>query len=268
MTERILVLGGTGSTGRRLVELLRAADVEVRAASRSGAVRFDWTDRDTWEPALRGTSAMYLMAPDGQPIEPDLVRLAVGLGARRIVLLSSQGIEVMGDERLIDAERLVRDSGADWTILRCNWFAQNFDEGFFQPAVVGGELALPLGDLAQAFVDAGDIAAVAAAALTEPGHAGQAYDVDGPESLTFGEALDIIGEVSGRTIRYLPDDADFLAAQAEMGEPVEAANGALAAFTALREAGTPPPSGVVEQVTGRPAKDFRSYARDAAAAWT
>ena len=72
------------------------------------------------------------MAPDGVPVEPSFVQLATDRGLRRIVLLSSQSIEAMGDARLLAAERTVRDSGADWTILRAAWFHQNFDEGFFR----------------------------------------------------------------------------------------------------------------------------------------
>jgi uncharacterized protein YbjT (DUF2867 family) len=84
-------------------------------------------------------------------VDPGFVRLAVDRGVRRIVLLSSRGIEVMGDERPMAAERTVRESGVEWTIVRPDWFNQNFDEGFFRPAVLAGELALPLGDHRQAF---------------------------------------------------------------------------------------------------------------------
>jgi uncharacterized protein YbjT (DUF2867 family) len=155
----------------------------VRAASRQGEVRFDWTDPETWEPAVAGVAGMYLMALPGQPVEPAFVRLAVDEGVRRIVLLSSRGIEVMGDERLIAAERTVRASGAEWAIVRPDWFNQDFDEGFFQPAVLAGQLALPLGDHRDAFVDADDIATVAATALTGDGHAGRSYEVMGPRAL-------------------------------------------------------------------------------------
>jgi hypothetical protein len=100
----ILVLGATGSTGRRVTGRLRTAGFGVRAASRSGEIRFDWTDRSTWEPALAGAERMYLMAPHELPIDPALVTLAVEAGVRHIVLLSSRGIEAMGDERLLGAD--------------------------------------------------------------------------------------------------------------------------------------------------------------------
>lgn len=271
MSDRaILVLGGTGTTGRRLAARLRDAGEPVRAASRQGDVAFDWSAPATWAPALDGADRLYLMAPDGVAVDPAFVELAVGSGVRRIVLLSSRGIEAMGDHRLLDAEATVRGSGADWTILRADWFDQNFDEGFFRPAVLAGELAMPLGDVRYSFVDAGDIAAVAAAALTGDGHAGQVYDVTGPRALSFGEAAGIIGRAAGRTVRHLGSDGDYLAQQQALGVPREAADGALAAFTALRDQGDAEPSDTVQRVAGRAPLSFEAYAAGVAAtgAWS
>ncbi|MGP3957564.1 SDR family oxidoreductase [Nonomuraea sp. 3N208] len=261
----ILVLGATGSTGRRVASLLRASGHAVRAASRSGETTFDWSEPGTWEPAVAGASAVYLMAPDGIPVDPRFVSLAVERGVRRIVLLSSTAIETMGDERLMSAERTVRGSGAEWTILRPSWFDQNFDEGFFQSAIITGEVVVPLRDVRQAFVDAGDIAAVAAAALTEDGHAERTYEVTGPGSLTFGEAVEIIARAAGREVRYRGGDEDYLTA---MGFS-EQAMAEVKAFAALRDLGDQPVSEAVSQVTGRPPKPFETYATEAAAqgAW-
>ncbi|MEV0622827.1 NAD(P)H-binding protein [Nonomuraea sp. NPDC050404] len=261
----ILVLGATGSTGRRVTEALRAAGHDVRAASRSGETTFDWSDRGTWEAAVSGASAVYLMAPDGTPVDPGFVSLAVERGVERVVLLSSGGIEAMGDERLLAAERTVRRSGAAWTILRPSWFNQNFDEGFLQPAIIAGEVLLPLGDTRQAFVDATDIAAVAAAALTEDGHAGRTYEITGPGSLSFGEAVAIISRSIGREVRYLGGDEDYIAGNGFSGAAIQAAK----AFSALRDLGDQPVLDTVDEVTGRPPKSFETYAEQAAAgdAW-
>ncbi|GAB2946073.1 SDR family oxidoreductase [Nonomuraea fastidiosa] len=263
MTESvILVLGATGSTGRRVAEILRAGGHTVRAASRSGETRFDWSDPATWEPAVTGASAVYLMAPDGVPIDSEFVSLAVSRGVERVVLLSSGAIEAMRDERLLAAERTVRGCGAAWTILRPSWFDQNFDEGFLRPAVMAGELVLPLGEVRQAFVDAGDIAAMAAAALTQDGHAGRSYEITGPRALSFGEATEIIGRAIGREVRYRGGEEDYIAVNEFAEEAIEAAK----AFAALRALGDQPASDAVEQVTGRPPKSFEWYAREAAAA--
>jgi uncharacterized protein YbjT (DUF2867 family) len=267
--EQILVLGATGTTGRRLTQRLRSAGATVRAASRHGEVRFDWSDPDTWDGAVSGATRMYLMAPHELPVDPRLVERAVERDVRHIVLLSSRGIEVMGDERLLAAERTVRESGADWTILRPDWFDQNFDEGFFQPAVMAGGLAVPLGEARQAFVDADDIAAVAAAVLTGDGHAGQSYELTGPDPLSFAEAVEIVSEASGRPIRFGGTDDDYLAQQAGLGLPEEQTRKEIAAFSALRELGDQSPTDAVHRIAGHPPKSFRTYATEAAArgAW-
>ncbi|GFJ76718.1 NmrA family protein [Phytohabitans houttuyneae] len=263
------MLGATGTTGRRLTGRLRSAGATVRAASRHGDVRFDWSDPGTWDSALSGAVRLYLMAPHELPVDPRFVERAVTRGVRHIVLLSSRGIEVMGDERLMSAERTVRGSGADWTILRADWFDQNFDEGFFQPAVVAGALAVPLGDARQAFVDADDIAAVAAAVLTGDGHAGHSYEVTGPDALSFAEAVRIVGEAAGRPVRFGGTDGDYLAQQAALGLPEEQTRQEIAAFTALREQGDQSATDTVRRITGHPPKSFHTYATEAAArgAW-
>ncbi|SDG74537.1 Uncharacterized conserved protein YbjT, contains NAD(P)-binding and DUF2867 domains [Sinosporangium album] len=192
----ILVLGGTGKTGRRVVSRLRALGLPHRAASRSGETRFDWYDTSTWGPALDGVSAVYLMPP---PLSADPTEEIAGLLSGftgRVVLLSARGAEFH------PAEKAVRDLAAEWTVLRPTWFNQNFSEDMFAPAVAAGELALPAGDGREPFVDAEDIADVAVAALTDGRHAGEVYELSGPEALTFGEAAAAIGEAAGRPVRY------------------------------------------------------------------
>ncbi|WP_224241043.1 NmrA family NAD(P)-binding protein [Hyalangium gracile] len=267
--NEILVLGATGTTGRRLTGLLRAAGVKVRAASRKGEVRFDWSEPGTWKPAVAGAGRMYLMMPHELPLDPSFVRCAVEQGIKHIVLLSSRAIEPMGDERLMGAERMVRESGVDWTIVRPDWFNQNFDEGVFRDAVMAGEVAVPLGNLRQTFVDADDIAAVAAAVLTGDGHAGQSYEVTGPRALSFAEAVEIISRASGRAVRFLGRAEDYLAAMGALGLPREQTLNEVKAFTALREQGDGKPTDVVRRLTGREPKSFETYAAEAAArgAW-
>ncbi|MGY1623657.1 SDR family oxidoreductase [Geodermatophilus sp. SYSU D00965] len=269
MTGPVLVLGATGTTGRRVVQALRAAGHAVRPASRSSATRFDWSSPETWQPALDGVAAVYLMAPDGVPVDPRFVTLAAESGVRRIVLLSSGAVEEMGDGRLLDAERAVRASGAEWTVLRPNWFDQDFDEGFFRDAVLAGELALPLGDLRQAFVDAGDVAAVAAVALTTDGHGGRTYELHGPRALSFAEALAVIEGAGGPPARFAGDPAAYRRAQLDLGRDPAEVEAELAAFAGLRARGDDAPDDAVRRVTGRPPTPFEEYARSAAAggAW-
>jgi uncharacterized protein YbjT (DUF2867 family) len=142
--ETILVLGATGKTGRRVVQRLRARGVPVRAGSRAADPPFDWEDRSTWEPTLRGTAAAYVsFLPDSAvPGAPEavgaLAEQALAAGCRRLVLLSGRG-----EDEAQRAERLLAASGAAWTVLRCSWFMQNFSEGSFAAPVAAGSSRCP-----------------------------------------------------------------------------------------------------------------------------
>ena len=177
----ILVLGGTGKTGRRVVERLRARGLPVRVGSRAGAPPFDWEDRATWAPALEGVDAVYLSyypdlaVPGAVDAIGALAALAVRTGASRIALLSGRG-----EPEAERAEQAVRDTGAELTILRSTWFMQNFSEDYMLEHVLSGEIRLPGGDVPTPFVDVDDLADVAVAALTSDGHVGQLYEVTAP----------------------------------------------------------------------------------------
>ena len=218
-----LVLTASGKTGRRVAERLEARGVPIRRGSRSGKIPFEWNDPTTWEPALADVQAAYvvytpdLAVPAAPPAIRDLTQLAVRSGVKKLVLLSGRG-----EEEAQRCERIVQDSGADWTIVRASWFSQNFSEGAFLDLVVGGEVALPAGSVAEPFIDADDIADVAVAALTENGHDGQVYEVTGPRLLTFAEAVAEIAEAAARPIRYvqIPQDA-FVAGLTQAGLPAD-----------------------------------------------
>ena len=177
-SERLtLVLGGTGKTGRRVLERLRSRGVPTRAASRASDPPFDWGDQGTWDAVLDGVTAAYISyAPDlAIPGATDAIRAfverAVEHGVRRLVLLSGRG-----EEEAQACERIIQRPDIEWTVVRCSWFSQNFSEGEFLDMVLAGEIALPAGEVGEPFVDADDIADVAVAALTEDGHAGQVYE--------------------------------------------------------------------------------------------
>ncbi|GAA0584667.1 NAD(P)H-binding protein [Kribbella sandramycini] len=257
----ILVLGATGKTGRRVVERLRARGVDVRAASRSSEVRFDWTDSSTWADAVRDVEAMYLVAPeDPAVIEP----FVTASGVRRIVLLSGRRMDAAAGRfggGMVEAERVVRSSGAEWTILRANNFAQNFDEDLWHEPVLSGRLALPADAVGEPFIDVEDLADVAAAVLTSAGHGGQVYELSGPESLTFAEAVATIAKVSGRSVDYVPltpaaYEAELLAA----GWPREAADELNGLFAIMAEGHLAEPTDEVARLLGRPATTFAEYA--------
>ncbi len=269
MTESspILVLGGTGTVGGRVTAQLRAAGHDARAAARHADSRFDWSDPDTWKHALHGVRTMYLLLPDHTPLPPSFLDEARQAGARKVVLHSDRAVDVMRVAELQDAERQVRAAGLDWTIVRPDWFNQDF-ETFFRQPVLDGRVCVPVGTVRQGFVDADDIAAVAVAALTGPGHEGKILPLTGPRALSFPEALAHISEATGRTIEFDGTAEAFRESMRAAELPAELIDTMVENYAAVAARGDTEPTGVVEEVLGRPGKDFSAYAQEAAAAGT
>jgi len=261
-----LVLGGTGKTGRRVGERLVARGRPVRLGSRGGEPPFDWEDRATWAPALRGTDAVYLTyfpdlaVPGAVAAVRAFVDLAVRSGVRQLVLLSGRG-----EEEAERAERVVQEAGVDWTIVRSSWFSQNFSENYLLEPVLDGEVVLPAGEVAEPFVDADDIADVAVAALTEEGHAGQLYEVTGPRSLSFAAAIAEIAAAAGREIRYVQvPREEYAAAMAAAGVPADFVWLVDYLFATVLDGRNARPADGVRRALGREPRDFADYARETA----
>lgn len=265
--QQILVLGGTGKTGRRIVARLQGQGVPVRVGSRSAQQPFDWTDQATWAPALRDINAVYvsyypdLAEPGALETVSAFTDLAVAAGVSRLVLLSGRG-----QDRAQLAEKHVQSAGVEWTILRSGWFNQNFSEDYLLGPILGGEVVLPVGAVPEPFVDADDIAEVATAALTNNGHAGQLYELTGPRLLTFGEAIAEISAVTGRAVNFVqvsPEEyADGLAA---VGVPAGAIELLTHLFTTLLDGRNAQVAAGVARALGRPPRDFTDYATSTAA---
>ena len=262
-----LILGGTGKTGRRVAERLRARNLPVRIASRTGALRFDWDDESTWAPVLEGVESLYIAYPPdvAAPTAPGhlhaMSQLAVANGVRKLVLLSGRG-----EPQVYPSERAVRESGAAFTILRCSFFAQNFSEGFLLGPVLEGELAFPAGNVSEPFVDLDDTADVAVAALTNEVHDGKIYELSGPRLLSFGEALDEIGRVTGRPLRYVPISSEAYAKLLEGLVPGDVASFLKELFEFVLDGHNAYLSDGVQQALGKKPRDFSDFVRAAAAA--
>ncbi|NRQ31884.1 NAD(P)H-binding protein [Nonomuraea sp. NN258] len=267
----ILVLGARGKTGRRIAARLDRLGRPVRAASRSGGgTRFDFADRDTWSPALDGAGAVYLI-PMNESVAAATVAEFLGVaarsGVRRVVLLSARGVAGAACPYQEPVELALRATGLEWTILRPAWFAQNFSEDLFLEPVRAGELALPAGEGRETFVDAEDIADVAVAALTRDGHAGEIYELSGPEALSFRTAVEMIAEASGRHVRYTPlETSRFNAALTAQGVPDEAAALVGELLGRIRDGAGEHVGDGVWRALGRHPRPFADYVKTAAAA--
>ncbi len=266
-----LVLGGRGKTGRRVVERLAARGLPTRVGSRSGETPFDWEDPDTWAPALEGVESVYvsyypdIAIPGAVEVVRSFTELAVRNGVRRLVLLSGRGEEEA--QRAEVALREVGDeAGVAWTIVRCAWFNQNFDENYLLEPILAGEMALPSGDVPEPFVDADDIADVAVAALTEDGHAGQLYELTGSRLLTMEEAVGEIAEAAGRDIRFVPVSLEEYEALLAGGQvPAEFVSFLIYLFSTVLDGRNTYLTDGVRRALGREPKDFADYAREVAA---
>ncbi|WP_157017442.1 Rossmann-fold NAD(P)-binding domain-containing protein [Mesorhizobium xinjiangense] len=262
-SKPVLVIGGTGKTGRRVAQRLAERDQAVRIGSRAAEPAFDWNNAATWRGALDAARAAYityqpdLAVPGAVEAIDTFARLAVQMGVRRLVLLSGRG-----EPEAQASERALVHSGAEWTIIRASWFAQNFSESFLLDAILSDEVALPVGDVREPFIDVDDIAEIAAAALSGDGHTGQLYEVTGPRLMTFAQAVDEIARASGRDVRYRRvEAADYAAALRAQAVPPDTVELVMMLLTEVLDGRNASLSDGVEKALGRPPRDFSDYVR-------
>lgn len=264
-----LIIGGTGKTGRRIARQLAGRGHAPRVGSRnpqgSVAVRFDWDDDRTWDSALDGTAGVWIIPPAFEVDHRDRVAAlavrAAELGVGRAVLLSARGANLDPEGALAQTEAAVRTSGVEWTIVRPTWFAQNFTESFFRPPIdVESVVIAPTADGREPF-DAEDIAAVAVQVLTSEGHAGAAYDLSGPEAITFAEAAGELSKVAGREIRHVDPGLDaWRSATIDSGVPHTYADLLTGILAMVRDGHDSHLSNGVQQVLGRQPVAFGDWA--------
>ena len=257
----VAVVGAGGKTGERVLNRLDSMGVKTRRLARSTETPFDWTDRSTWDEALRNVSSAYvsyypdLAVPRAASDIRAFVDVAKAQGVNHIVLLSGRGEE--GAER---AEDVVINSGLEWNIVRASWFMQNFSESFMLNGVQAGQLVLPIPQADEPFIDVEDIAEIAVAALTRPDLKNRLFEVTGPEIISFEDCLNEISELTGRTIqlRTLPVE-HYLAAALQDGLDQEIAWLLNELFSNVLDGRNESTTDTVERVLGRPARSFKEY---------
>ena len=265
MKTNILVIGGTGKTGSRVVEQLRYRGFEPRIGSRQATPSFDWDNKDTWVNALNGIESMYvtyypdLAVPGAKDAIQSLTYLAKELGVKKMVLLSGKG-----ETEAEACEKIVMESGVDYTIVRASWFNQNWSESFFLEPILSGEVALPMSEVLIPFVDANDIAEVAATVLLDDAYNGEIIEVTGPELITFKHIIDIISKVSNRNLNFHEITLEqYIDGMRQMQVPDDVVW--LIEYLFSHVLTNPKNQQVVndiERVLGRKAKSFLDYAQD------
>ncbi|MCK8481681.1 SDR family oxidoreductase [Psychroserpens algicola] len=267
MNSNILIIGGTGKTGRRVVTQLQNKGIEPRIGSRQATPGFDWENKDTWVDALNGIEKLYvtfypdLAVPGAKEAIESLTYLAKELGVKKIVLLSGKG-----ETEAEACEKIVMNSGVNYTIVRASWFNQNWSESFFLDPILSGEVALPMSDVLIPFVDADDIAEVAAIALLDDTYNGQVLELTGPELITFKDIINTISKVSNRPLNFhnisLPQ---YVEGMKQMQIPDDVIWLIEYLFShVLTNPDNQKISNTIENVLGRKAKTFLEYAEDTA----
>lgn len=278
---KVLVTGSTGNLGRSVVEALKGKGIEVRAGARrperlttgTETVRFDYHDAASLAPALEGVDGVFLLAPPMDPAAPEIMKPVVDLAREmhnitHIVLNSAFGVDANEEAPLRKVERILMNSGVPYTVLRPNFFMENFSTGFLAPMIADADAFFVAADEAKtSFISVEDIAAVAATAFAEK-LTGREYNLTGGRALDRTEAAAIIGRAAGKTIAYnaISEQAMVQGAR-DKGMPEGAVQYMAALYQAVRNGWTEEVTSDVEQVTGKSPVTFEVFAEKNADAW-
>lgn len=271
----ILVTGSTGKIGRELVAELGRLGVPFRVGSRKpdggGAVLFDFDRPETFAPALAGVEKMFLLTSGGTGREVAAAEAARKAGVRQIVKLSVWGADedafTIGRAHRV-VEREIERSGLAWTFLRPNGFMQNFTT--YKAAAIRdlGGIADSTADSRWSIVDARDVGAVAAQALTRNGHEGRTYSLSGPEALSQPEMATRISKAVGKAVRYVDlADTEYRQVQIDHGTPSAYADALVDMNVYYRSGAGAPLTPDVEKVLGRRPGNFNDFVQTHAAVW-
>lgn len=272
MSQKILVLGATGNVGQPLVRALLARGQHVKAASRSGTsvagaegVVFDYARPDTLNAAFDGVDRAYVMLPAGHVNSKELLLPVIQAAADRdvkVVLQTVFGVDADDSIPYRQVELALEQSGTPYVILRPNWFSDNF-HNFWKTGIDHGQIALPAGTGKSSFIDVRDIAESAAVALTTDRFDGQSFNLTGPEAISYADAAQLLSEVTGKPVRYVPiDDSAFVEALTGAGVARDYADFLASIFHPVREGWTAAVTDHVQTLTGHAPRSLATYARD------
>lgn len=270
MNDRVLVTGGTGKTGQLVARQLSLRGIAARIATRNPTsadqIRFDWTDPATHGPALEDIGAVYIVAPTDRteqlPVMRPFLEQAVSQVPGRLVLLSASSLEA-GGPMMGEVHAWLAAHAPLWTVLRPSWFMQNVTTQHLPSILHEGCLYSATGDGRIPFIDAADIAAVAAEALTDPALEPRDHVLTGPKALTYDEVAGAISTRIGRSVRHCQLSVPELAARhAAFGVPEAYAITLARMDEAIAQGAEDRTTDEVQRITGRPAHSFADFLED------
>jgi uncharacterized protein YbjT (DUF2867 family) len=201
-----------------------------------------------------------LAIPDALGAIKGFTSQAVKTGIQKMVLLSGRG-----EKGAQDCEQVIMNAGVDWTVVRADWFNQNYSEGWVLDPILAGHVALPRGEAPLPYVDADDIADVVVESLLDDKHVGKVYELTGPRLLTFKQATEEISKVTGRDIKFQSITMDeYTKILREYQVPEDHIWLIKYLLTEVLDGRNASTTNDIEKVLGRKAKDFTEYARETA----
>ncbi|TGL56997.1 NmrA family transcriptional regulator [Leptospira ognonensis] len=266
MKPLTLVTGSNGKTGSRILSRLIQSEYPVRLGSRIANPTFDWEKPQTWDAVLKGVNQVYIsFQPDlAIPSALESIKLFVNRckahQVNRLVLLSGRG-----EPECVESERVVQNSGLEWTILRSSWFNQNFSEGMFLDQILDGKVLFPIITVKEPFVDIDDLADLAFAALVTNKHVNKLYELTGSELWDFKKAFQLIAD---ETHQEIPIEevplSTYLSALKDFGLPKETLDFIEYLFITVFDGRNESILKDMELALGRKTKNFKSYVEETA----
>ncbi|MBY8268121.1 SDR family oxidoreductase [Vibrio fluvialis] len=270
--NKVLVLGASGHVGQPLVAELLAKGEQVKAASRSGqafgaaeGVVFDFADPTTFDAAFDGVDRAYVMLPGGYVESKALLEPVIQAAAERnvkVVFQSVLGVDADDSIPYRQVEIALENSGVPYVILRPNWFADNFHT-YWKAGIDQGVIGIPAGEGKSSFIDVRDIASSAAAALTTNRFDNQAFNLTGPEALSYAQAAQKISAALGKPVAYQAmEEGAFCDLLKSVGVPADYAEFLTSIFYPVREGWTAGVSDAVVTLTGKAPRSLDEYIAD------
>jgi uncharacterized protein YbjT (DUF2867 family) len=276
---QIVITGATGTVGRALLADLAHRGYRPKALVRPGSgavaepfadvVAVDLTQPDTVRDALAGARQLFLLTPlhpRQDRLQRGVIDAARSAGVAHVVKLSALGADPVA-RTLIQrqhgrADAALIESGMEYTLLRPNAFMQNAMQWLATIEKLDA-IVMPAGDARVSMIDARDVAAVAAKALTEPGLERAVLDLTGPEALSYAELAGCLSDVCGRPIRHLDlEPTEAASAMRAAGMPDWAVQARLELYATYRAGEAEPVTTTVSDLIGRPARRFVSFAAE------
>lgn len=269
--DTVLVVGASGTVGSEVVRLLKAEGLNVRTTTSkqpqdASAVHVNLVTGEGIRNAFEGVDKAFFLSPPGYTnqyaILSPLIQESKRRGLKKVVLMTAVGVNASDELPFRRAEIELEKSGLRYNIIRPNWFMQNFNTFWQHDIRTNGQIQLPAGHGKSAFIDAKDISAVAAKLLTTDRFDNKAFDLSGPESLSYEQAAQELSKATGRQIVYKDiEPAQLKKTLVTAGLPSDYADLLVLLFSFVREGYHAAASGSVKEILGREPRSLREYAQ-------